>query len=333
MANEVTYSEDVLDPEVLAPMVSAQLTAAQKFTPLAQVDNTLQGVPGSTIQFPAWNYIGDAEDIKEGEAIETSKLTYGQRAATIKEVGKGGSITDQAKAIGYGDPEGELSKQLGTAMGNKQDNDVLECLKGATQSVSVEPTVDGLQTALDTFNFEDDSATIVLICSPKAAGQLRISAAKEFTGATMLQNPISSGVYGEILGVQIMRSRKLSANEAYLVVTNASDGRPAIKLLTKRGVNIEPERKPSERLTNYYATAMYATYLYDPTKVVKVTFTGVTGPNGTTGAPANVADKVADGTEPNNVPEDKRVGRQKKSKKASSSSAAPQASPASSAGK
>jgi len=130
-----------------------------------------------------------------------------------------------------------------------------------------------------------------------------------------------------------MRSRKLDANEAYLVVTNASDGRPAIKLLTKRGVNIEPERKPSERLTNYYATAMYATYLYDPTKVVKVTFTGVTGPNGTIGAPANVADKVADGTDPNNVPEDKRVGRQKKSKKASSSSAAPQASPASSAGK
>ena len=68
---------------------------------------------------------------------------------------------------------------------------------------------------------------------------------------------------------------------------------------------------------------MYAVYLFDPTKVVKVTFTGVTGATGTTGAPANVADKVADGTDPNNVPEDKRVGRQKKSKKAPSSSAAP----------
>ena len=118
-----------------------------------------------------------------------------------------------------------------------------------------------------------------------------------------------------------MRSRKLNANEAYLVVTNASDGRPAIKLLTKRGVNIEPERKPSERLTNYYATAMYATYLYDPTKVVKVTFTGVTGSTGTTGAPTPNTDKVADGTEPNNVPEDNRVGRQKKSAKKSAGGA------------
>lgn len=312
MPSEITKSENVLDPEVLAPMVSAQLTAAQKFTPLAQIDSTLQGAPGSTIQFPAWNYIGDAEDIAEGEPIDTSKLTYGQRAATIKEVGKGGAITDQAKEIGFGDPEGELSKQLGTSMGNKQDNDVLACLKEATQTAAVDPTVDGLQNALDTFNYEDDSATIVLICSPKAAGQLRLSAAKEFTGAAMLQNPISSGVYGEILGVQIMRSRKLDANEAYLVVTNSSDGRPAIKLLTKRGVRIEPSRNASERLTNYYATAMYAVYLYDPTKVVKVTFNNVDGPKGTTGAPADVTDKVADGTEPNNVPEDKRVGRQKK---------------------
>lgn len=312
MANEITTSPEMLDPEVLAGMVSAQLTAAQKFTPLAQVDNSLQGVPGSTIQFPSWNYIGDAQDITEGEPIETSKLTYGQKAATIKETGKGGSITDTAIQVGYGDPQGELVKQLSMSMGNKQDNDVLATLKEATQTASVAPTVDGLQEALDTFNYEDDNATIVLVCSPKAAGQLRLSAAKEFTGAAMLQNPISTGVYGEILGVQIMRSRKLNADEAYLVVTNASDGRPAIKLLTKKGVNIEPERHASERSTYYYASAMYAVYLYDPTKVVKVTFTGVTGTAGTTGAPADVTNDP----EPKNVPEDKRVGRQKKSAKA-----------------
>ena len=309
MANEITTSPEMLDPEVLAGMVSAQLTAAQKFTPLAQVDNSLQGVPGSTIQFPSWNYIGDAQDIVEGEPIETSKLTYGQKAATIKETGKGGAITDTAIQVGSGDPQGELVKQLSMSMGNKRDNDVLATLKEATQTASVDPTVDGLQEALDTFNYEDDNATIVLVCSPKAAGQLRLSAAKEFTGASMLQNPISTGVYGEILGVQIMRSRKLNADEAYLVVTNASDGRPAIKLLTKKGVNIEPERHASERSTYYYASAMYAVYLYDPSKVVKVTFTGVTGHAATNGAPADIADN---GSKVDNVPEDKRVGRQKK---------------------
>lgn len=309
MANEQTMSNDVLDPQVLADMVSAQLTAAQKFAPLCNIDNTLQGVPGSTIQFPTWNYIGDATDIVEGEPIETAKLTYGMKGATIKEVGKGTSILDTAIQVGYGDPYGEATQQLTTAIANKKDNDVHETLKGATQTASVEPTIDGLQSALDTFNFEDDNATIVLLCSPKVAGQLRLSAAKEFNGASQLQSPISTGVYGELLGVQIIRSRKLDANEAYLVVTNSTDGRPALKMINKRNVTVEPERHASTRATDVYASAMYAVYLFDPTKVVKVTFTGVTGPNGTNGAPANVANN---GDAVDNVPEEKRVGRHKK---------------------
>jgi N4-gp56 family major capsid protein len=333
MANEVTQSDNVLDPQVLADMISAQLTAAQKFTPLCQIDNTLQGVPGSTIQFPAWNYIGDATDINEDEPIETAKLSYGQKAATIKEVGKGTAITDTAIQVGYGDPQGEASQQLTMSIANKKDNDVHETLKGATQTSSVDATIDGLQTALDTFNFEDDNATVVLLCSPAAASKLRLSAAKEFTGAAQLQNPLTTGVYGELLGVQIIRSRKLDANEAYLIVTNATDGRPALKMINKRNVNVETERVPSKRETDVYASAMYAVYLFDPTKVVKVTFTGVTGPSGTNGAPADVTDN---GDKVDNVPEDKRVGRQKKAKSAASSAssaASSAAKPASSATK
>lgn len=317
MVSEITKSENVLDPQVLADMVSAKLTAGMKFVPLAQIDNTLEGTAGSTIQFPAWNYIGDAEDVKEGEPIETSKLTYGQKAATIKEVGKGAPITDTAIQIGYGNPVGELISQLSTSIGNKQDNDLHEALKGSTQAKSVAPTIDGLQDALDIFNFEDDTAKVVLICSPSAASKLRLNAAKDFTGAKGVQDPISTGVYGELLGVQIVRSRKLNADEAYLVVTNSTDSRPALKLITKRGVVIEPERHADTRSTHYYATAMYAAYLYDPTKVVKVTFTGVTGPNGTTGAPADTPDT---GDKVDNVPEDKRLGRQKKAAKTSAGS-------------
>ena len=94
-----------------------------------------------------------------------------------------------------------------------------------------------------------------------------------------------------------------------MVVTNANDGRPALKMINKRNVNIETERVPSKRETDVYASAMYAVYLYDPTKVVKVTFTGVTGAAATNGAPADVTDN---GDKVDNVPEDKRVGRQKK---------------------
>ena len=307
MADKVTYSQDMLDPQVLADMIPAELTAQMKFTGLAAVDSTLEGRPGTTVEFPAWNYIGDAQDVKEGEPIETSSLTYGSKAATIKEIGKGGSITDQALLTGYGDPYGELSSQIAKAMANKVDNDVLATLKGATQNVSVTATVDGIQDALDIYNDEDDSR-IVLLVSPKAAGQLRLKDGKDWLRDTQLgSDALTKGVYGDILGVQLVRSRKLDANEAYLVKVDGGN-KPAIKLMMKRGVKVEPDRVPKLRRTDIYATSYYAPYLYDPTKVVKVTFSDVTGKAGMTGAPENkeVNNEVT------NVDEDKRIGKQKK---------------------
>ena len=78
--------------------------------------------------------------------------------------------------------------------------------------------------------------------------------------------------------------------------------------MMKRSVNIEPDRKPELLRTNIYATSFYAPYLYDPTKVVKVTFSDVTGKSGTTGAPDN---KEVDNTV-TNVDEENRIGKQKK---------------------
>jgi hypothetical protein len=107
--------------------------------------------------------------------------------------------------------------------------------------------------------------------------------------------------------VQLVRSRKLDANEAYLVKVDGGN-KPAIKLMMKRGVKVEPDRVPKLRRTDIYATSYYAPYLYDPTKVVKVTFSDVTGKAGMTGAPE---DKEVN-NEVTNVDEDKRIGKQKK---------------------
>lgn len=303
-----TDSTKVLDPQVLGDMVSASLTAGMKFRPLLQDDTTLVDRAGSTVEFPAFNYIGDAVDLDENTAIDPNALSYGTKQATVKEIGQGVSITNNALAIGYGDPIGEAGKQLQTAIDNKIDNDIHSVLANAVLSASVPVSVEGLQTALDSFNYEGDVNSLVLVASPQAAGKLRIEAGKDFVSASQLGANIVSGAYGEILGVTIIRSRKLNHNEAYLVDTSVDDGKPAIKLMRKKDATIETEYKPGERKTNIYATALVAPYLYNDQKVVKVTFDGLDATGATTGAPKNQA--VA--TEPTNVEGSKRIGRQKK---------------------
>ncbi|MED3352988.1 N4-gp56 family major capsid protein, partial [Bacillus thuringiensis] len=49
-------------PEVIADGIADKLTKYIKFTPLAEMDFTLQAQPGMTVVFPTWQYIGDAKD-------------------------------------------------------------------------------------------------------------------------------------------------------------------------------------------------------------------------------------------------------------------------------
>lgn len=47
-----TKLTNMVDPQVLADMISAELEAAIRFSPLANIDRTLEGIPGSTITVP-----------------------------------------------------------------------------------------------------------------------------------------------------------------------------------------------------------------------------------------------------------------------------------------
>lgn len=49
---DATKIADMIDPEVMATMVSAELPNKIKFAPLATIDTTLQGRPGSTLSVP-----------------------------------------------------------------------------------------------------------------------------------------------------------------------------------------------------------------------------------------------------------------------------------------
>ena len=152
MATGTTKLENMVNPEVMAPMVSAKLEAAMKFAPLATIDRTLQGKPGDTVTLPKYAYIGDAEDVGEGEAIPIEKMATSTTKVSVKKAGKGVELTDESVLSGYGDPMGEAVNQLGLSIANKLDNDVLAVLDNIISAMTV-----GDGTATLTSNFIADA--------------------------------------------------------------------------------------------------------------------------------------------------------------------------------
>ena len=67
-----TKIEQLVNPEVMADMVSAKLPKMIKFTPLAYVERELVGQPGNTVTVPKWVY---SETLKILRKAKQSPLT------------------------------------------------------------------------------------------------------------------------------------------------------------------------------------------------------------------------------------------------------------------
>lgn len=267
MATGMTKLANVLNPQVLADMLKPELEKSIKLAPLAEVDRTLQGMAGSELTVPKWDYIGEAEDIAEGTAIPLTQMGKTDTKMTIKKVGKGIEITDEAILSGYGDPLGEGTRQLAVAIADKIDNALVTALGTSTQTSAVTGglTVDNLEKAISIFDDEDDE-TMVLVCNPANAAELRKDAGKNWLSGTEVgANRIVSGVFGEILGAQVLRTRRVAKNTAYLVKKGA------LKLLLKRDVLVETDRDIVKKTTVVTADKHYGAYLYNAKKTVKIT--------------------------------------------------------------
>lgn len=265
-----TKLANMVDPEVLAAMVSAKLPKAIRFSPLATVDDTLVGQPGSTLTMPAWAYIGPATDIAEGQPIPLDQMTTSTKKVSIKKAGKGVEITDEAILSGYGDPLGEAGKQITMSIAEKVDDDLLAAALTTTQTIAAIPkggklTVAGLQSALDVFNDEDDEQ-VILVASPKDAADLRMDAQKNhMLGSEVGSNALINGTYTDVLGVQVVRSKKVVVGAPVLIKKGA------LALVMKRGVQTESDRDIVKKTNVITADEHYVAYLYDLTKVVKMT--------------------------------------------------------------
>ncbi|HEV0395311.1 TPA: N4-gp56 family major capsid protein [Streptococcus pneumoniae] len=267
----------MVNPEVMADMVSAKLPKLIKFTPLAYVETALQGQPGNTLTVPAWEYAGDATEVGEGQAISPDQLTTKKTTMTIKKAAKGYEITDEALLSGLGDPLGQATYQLGLAIANKIDDDLVAVAKTATQHITETPTtLAAIDKALEIFEDEED-AQYVAIINPKDAIKLKTAVAKEWTkGSELGADMVVSGTFGEVAGVQIVRSKKVDEGKGFIVKVSPSQTQTddankygAFVIMLKRDVAIETDRDILKKTTVITGDEHYGVYLYDPTRVVK----------------------------------------------------------------
>ena len=282
----ITKLENLINPEVMAGMISAKIEKKVIVSKIAKVDSTLVGQPGNEVTVPQYKYIGDAEDIAEGVECGTARLETGSTSFTIKKAMKGVSITDEAILSGYGDPVGESESQLALSIANKIDNDVLDVLvntdavqlqfDGSAKVISYAGVVD----AEDLFD-EEVSSDKVMYVHPKQMTQLRKDS--EFTSADKYDGKVmTSGEVGKIGTCRVVRSRKVKLDPTgafYLnpIVKLTNDAEteedaPAVTIYLKRDTQVERERKADAGLTNIFTNKHYGVALTNTTKVVLAKF-------------------------------------------------------------
>ena len=277
MTTGITTTAQVINPQVMADMVSAKLPKLIKFTPLAVIDTTLVGRPGDELTVPQWTYSGDATDITEGTAIPIDQLGTKETKMKVKQAGKAIEITDKAALVGHGNVYGEATNQIALAIANKVDNDLVDVAKTATQSITDGPTtVANIDKALEIFADEEDARYVALI-NPKDSIKLRADAGQNWLkGSEIGADIVVSGTFGEVSGVQIVRTKKVDEGKGFLVKVSAlqtdtdDDAKyGAFVIALKRDVMIENDRDILKKTTVYSGDEHYGVYLYDDSKVVK----------------------------------------------------------------
>ena len=170
MAGTTTKLADIINPEVMGPVIGAKVEALCKLTPYAKVDTTLQGVPGDTKTTPSWEYIGDAEE------VGTVGLKAGSTTFTIKKAMKAVSITQESINSGLGNPVAQAETQLAKAIAQKVDNDVLDAAYTGTTRVAGDTlaviSYNGIVDAVTQFEDEEDGIEKVMFIHPKQEATL-----------------------------------------------------------------------------------------------------------------------------------------------------------------
>lgn len=281
MANQTTMIGDLINPQVMADMISAKVEKKIVVAPFAKIDTTLEGRPGDTITVPQYAYIGDAVDVAEGVAAETVKLTTTTTTAKVKKAMKAVELTDEAVLSGYGNPVGETNNQIAKAIAAKVDNDAMDALQKA-QLVVGDGTKDisynGVVDAIDIFEEEVNTEKVIFV-HPKQVTQLRKD--PDFIARDKYGNQVMlDGEIGMVANCRVVPSKKVPLEGTFYknpIVklqndTETEEDAAAITIYLKRDTNVETDRVSLARKTDISADKHYTVALSNSSKVVIAKF-------------------------------------------------------------
>ena len=274
-----TKLANLVDPKVMADMVSAKLPKKIKFSPIARIDTTLVGRPGSTIIVPKYAYIGDAEDVAEGVAMGTTVLTTSTTEAKVKKAGKAVELTDESVLSGYGDPMGTTIDQISKSIAAKVDNDCYDALCGASlvyDGTSGNISYSAVVAANSKFDDESDqSLTKIMFINPAQETTLLNDADFKSNDKYPL-NVIMNGTIGSIAGAQVVKSKKVklikytknASGTIEIAADTVSEDGTHIHLSTALAHTLKEDLKVGDKVnavaTEYYACPIVIVAAEDP---------------------------------------------------------------------
>lgn len=263
-----TKAEDLINPEVLADVISAELPQAIRFAPYAVIDDTLVGQPGDTITRPKYGYIGAAEDLVEGVPMDTTKMSMTTTKVKVKEAGKAVEISQTALITNVDGTLTEATKQLKMAMADKVEIDYVATLNSALLSFNGAPvSTTNILDAIDVFGDEEESQ-LVLFINPKDYTKLVKSLFN--VGGSVQETAIAKAKVAEIVGVNdIKKTKRVAEGKGYLQKFGA------VEIVNKKTVDVQTDYDVLARTHVLAANAHYTTNLLNDNGVVKLGVTGV----------------------------------------------------------
>lgn len=264
----VTLLENLIDPEVFSGFIEQKFVDKGVMSAVATVDTTLEGQAGSTLKFPSYSYIGDAYDYNENTQIDVDNIEQTYTEVKVKQIAKGSAITDWAVANGLGDATQETASQIATAMASKLDNDLEDAIEEGIKSnkikslnvgtINSDAIVDGMAL------WGEDLADKPVAFITDGSGLATLRKDENFINASEIQTAnMIRGTQGEIWGASIILSNKRKKYGNSLLMKAG-----ALRIIRKKGLNVEYKREADYKRTGIFADMMYGTYVYKPQDII-----------------------------------------------------------------